>query len=306
MVRDTARLHHGGRRGGVRGRWCSRCWCGRPASPSRRSTQGWRRRRAAWARDRSTGADASRCRSRPPACSRRVARPMPPSLGEFGAVITFAANIPGETQTLPLAIYAALQAPGGEAQAARLALASLVLAGARLAAGGAAGAAAEPLGRPLSLEVDAAARLAETRRWTSHSRRRRRAWWRCSVRPASARACASLASPGCCGRMWPGRAGRDGARWTRARGVWVPAGAAAARRGVPGCAAVPAPRRSRATCATGCGGRGATALGPCASTSWWRCSGSERCCGGGRARYRAASGSGWRSAGRCCRARACW
>ena len=37
-------------------------------------------------------------------------------LGEFGAVITFAANIPGETQTLPLAIYAALQAPGGEAQ----------------------------------------------------------------------------------------------------------------------------------------------------------------------------------------------
>ena len=34
-------------------------------------------------------------------------------LGEFGAVITFAANIPGETQTLPLAIYAALQVPGG-------------------------------------------------------------------------------------------------------------------------------------------------------------------------------------------------
>ena len=40
-------------------------------------------------------------------------------LGEFGAVITFAANIPGETQTLPLAIYAALQVPGGEAKAAR-------------------------------------------------------------------------------------------------------------------------------------------------------------------------------------------
>ena len=38
-------------------------------------------------------------------------------LGEFGAVITFAANIPGETQTLPLAIYAALQAPGGDAMA---------------------------------------------------------------------------------------------------------------------------------------------------------------------------------------------
>jgi molybdate transport system permease protein len=42
------------------------------------------------------------------------------SLGEFGAIITFVSNIPGETQTLPLAIYAALQAPGGEAMAARL------------------------------------------------------------------------------------------------------------------------------------------------------------------------------------------
>ena len=49
-------------------------------------------------------------------------------LGEFGAVITFAANIPGETQTLPLAIYAALQAPGGEARAATLSLVSIALA----------------------------------------------------------------------------------------------------------------------------------------------------------------------------------
>jgi molybdate transport system permease protein len=49
-------------------------------------------------------------------------------LGEFGAVITFAANIPGETQTLPLAIYAALQVPGGEAKAAELALVSIALA----------------------------------------------------------------------------------------------------------------------------------------------------------------------------------
>jgi len=49
-------------------------------------------------------------------------------LGEFGAVITFAANIPGQTQTLPLAIYAALQTPGGEAVAARLSLVSVVLA----------------------------------------------------------------------------------------------------------------------------------------------------------------------------------
>ena len=49
-------------------------------------------------------------------------------LGEFGAVITFAANIPGQTQTLPLAIYAALQQPGGEAKAAELSMVSLMLA----------------------------------------------------------------------------------------------------------------------------------------------------------------------------------
>lgn len=49
-------------------------------------------------------------------------------LGEFGAVITFAANIPGQTQTLPLAIYAALQTPDGEAAAARLSLVSIGLA----------------------------------------------------------------------------------------------------------------------------------------------------------------------------------
>ena len=50
------------------------------------------------------------------------------SLGEFGAVITFAANIPGQTRTLPLAIYAALETPGGEAMAARLATMSVILA----------------------------------------------------------------------------------------------------------------------------------------------------------------------------------
>ena len=49
-------------------------------------------------------------------------------LGEFGAVITFASNIPGQTQTLPLAIYAATQTPGGEAVAARLAFVSFALA----------------------------------------------------------------------------------------------------------------------------------------------------------------------------------
>ncbi len=50
------------------------------------------------------------------------------SLGEFGAIITFVSNIPGETRTLPLAIYTALQTPGGEAAAARLAGLSVLLA----------------------------------------------------------------------------------------------------------------------------------------------------------------------------------
>lgn len=49
-------------------------------------------------------------------------------LGEFGAVITFVSNVPGETQTLPLAIYSALQQPGGEEKAARLAMLSFALA----------------------------------------------------------------------------------------------------------------------------------------------------------------------------------
>ncbi|HME40440.1 MAG TPA: molybdate ABC transporter permease subunit [Steroidobacteraceae bacterium] len=49
------------------------------------------------------------------------------SLGEFGAVITFVSNIPGETRTLPLALYSALQTPDGDAAAARLAVISLLL-----------------------------------------------------------------------------------------------------------------------------------------------------------------------------------
>jgi molybdate transport system permease protein len=48
-------------------------------------------------------------------------------LGEFGAVITFASNIPGETRTLPLALYTALQTPDGDMLAARLAIISLSL-----------------------------------------------------------------------------------------------------------------------------------------------------------------------------------
>ena len=49
------------------------------------------------------------------------------SLGEFGATITFVSNIPGETETLPLAIYTFVQTPGGDAQALRLSLFAVVL-----------------------------------------------------------------------------------------------------------------------------------------------------------------------------------
>jgi len=48
-------------------------------------------------------------------------------LGEFGATITFVSNIPGETQTLPLAIYTFTQVPGGDASALRLSLIAVVL-----------------------------------------------------------------------------------------------------------------------------------------------------------------------------------
>ena len=50
------------------------------------------------------------------------------SLGEFGATITFVSNIPGETRTLPLAIFSLVQTPGGEAGALRLVVLSIILA----------------------------------------------------------------------------------------------------------------------------------------------------------------------------------
>ena len=50
------------------------------------------------------------------------------SLGEFGATITFVSNIPGETRTLPIALYTYTQVPEGDAQALRLAAIAVVLA----------------------------------------------------------------------------------------------------------------------------------------------------------------------------------
>ncbi|MEF1327842.1 molybdate ABC transporter permease subunit [Vibrio sp. M260121] len=50
------------------------------------------------------------------------------SLGEFGATISFVSNIPGETQTIPLAMYNFIETPGAEMEAARLCIISIILA----------------------------------------------------------------------------------------------------------------------------------------------------------------------------------
>jgi len=55
-------------------------------------------------------------------------------LGEFGATITFVSSIPGETETLPLAIYTFTQVPGGDAYALRLSIVAVVLSLVALAA----------------------------------------------------------------------------------------------------------------------------------------------------------------------------
>jgi len=71
------------------------------------------------------------------------------SLGEFGATITFVSNIPGETRTLPLALYTLVQTPGGDAGAFRLVLISVVLAFAALLA-------SEVIARRLKLRLEGA------------------------------------------------------------------------------------------------------------------------------------------------------
>jgi molybdate transport system permease protein len=56
------------------------------------------------------------------------------AMGEFGATITFVSNIPGETRTIPSAIYAFLQVPGGEPAVIRLTLVAIAVAVAALIA----------------------------------------------------------------------------------------------------------------------------------------------------------------------------
>jgi molybdate transport system permease protein len=69
------------------------------------------------------------------------------AMGEFGATITFVSNIPGETQTLPTAIYTFTQVPGGGAGALRLTLVSIAIAMAALIA-------SEVIARRVSLRMD--------------------------------------------------------------------------------------------------------------------------------------------------------
>ncbi|MBP0439532.1 molybdate ABC transporter permease subunit [Tianweitania sediminis] len=71
------------------------------------------------------------------------------AMGEFGATITFVSNIPGETQTLPSAIYTFTQVPGGETGALRLTLVSIAIAMAALLA-------SEALARRLNRRMHAA------------------------------------------------------------------------------------------------------------------------------------------------------
>ena len=71
------------------------------------------------------------------------------AMGEFGATITFVSNIPGETQTLPSAIYTFTQVPGGDTGALRLTIVSVVIAMAALLA-------SEVMARRVSRRVDVA------------------------------------------------------------------------------------------------------------------------------------------------------
>ena len=88
-------------------------------------------------------AAAGRCPASSPATILAFAK----ALGEFGATITFVSNIPGETQTLPSAIYTYTQVPGGDAGALRLTLVSVAIAMAALIA-------SEVLARRVSRSMD--------------------------------------------------------------------------------------------------------------------------------------------------------
>ena len=114
------------------------------------------------------------------------------AMGEFGATITFASNIPGQTQTIPSAIYAFLQVPGGEGAALRLVAVSVAVTRSN-----------SPSVVPRSWSTISVAP------WTVRAvpRRQRMPWSRRSRRPAVKRSRMAAASP----------TSRARSRWSRTR-----------------------------------------------------------------------------------------
>ena len=225
------------------------------------------------------------------------------AIGEFGATITFVSNIPGETQTLPSAIYTFTQVPGGDAGALRLTARidrHLDCRPARLRAAGAPRPSAP--GARMTLAVDIEHRLGSFRLDVA-LRGRRRAHR--AVRPLGLRQDLAdqrhrRADPTRQGSRRGGRhhGGRHRARHLRAGPQ------AALRLRVPGRAAVPAPDRAAEPALrplVRARGRSAAA----SSTGSPTCSASRRCSTAGRRGFPAARSSASPSAARCSPARAC-
>ncbi len=167
------------------------------------------------------------------------------ALGEFGAVITFVSNIPGETRTLPLALYSALQTPGGDAAAARLACISFALGTRRPAAVGVVRAPRAARVGPLMLSVDV-----KKRRGSFLARRTFRAadpGSRRSVRPLGLRQDhpRQRHRRAACGPTPAAWRSTTPFCWIPARRIRRAARAAPHRLCVPGRAAVSAPERRR-------------------------------------------------------------
>ena len=160
------------------------------------------------------------------------------ALGEFGATITFAGNFPGTTQTMPLAVYLALQRDPEAAIVLSLVLLAVSLVDAAPPA--------RPLARPggaVTLDASIAVRRGSLDLAVDLAGGRRRGARRARARtaPASPRSCGC--SPACCS---PTAAASPSTARTWDDGADAPAPApAAARRGLPGLAALPAPERRR-------------------------------------------------------------
>ena len=229
------------------GRGARRRGDGLSAHRPRDSSRGRRRRSA----PRGGGRDArresdggrwrrSRCRWRCRASCRAWSLAFAKALGEFGATITFVSNIPGETQTLALAIYSLTQTPGGDAHAMRLVWLSVGVSVAALLA-------SELLARRIARTTMTSLKA---RSVTGSSGSRSTCGSistagspRCSVRRAPARRRCSTSSPACAPRLR--RASRSMARRSP-NGAWHLGAAASAadRVRVPGLAALPASHRA--------------------------------------------------------------